>query len=181
MLDTSISFPVVEARRWGRAGGAQRHGAAVPSGARGGAGRVGGHRGGPPVRRVSPERPRLDRPVQRRRSRRAGRPVSPPRLVPPPDARRDRSPHLRAAPGAPRVGATAPRAPPRDARRRPGAVALLDLPVPAPASFTWIGIVALIALVTTGGFIVGSTVASKAGSNAVLTPSRAPSRRTVTG
>src|SRR6058998_1284430 len=120
MLDTSPS-PSPRGVEVGRAGGAERHGTAVPSGAGSGAGRMEGGGGRPPVRRVAPERPRLDGPLRARRPVLPGRSVAPPGELPPSDRCRDRGHDLRAPPH---------RAPSGEGRREPGPVPLLDLPVP---------------------------------------------------
>src|ERR1700726_3793935 len=74
-----------------RAGGAVGHGAAVPSGARGGPGWLEGHRGGWPARCVEAERPQLDRSLRARRTGLSRRSLPPPRDLSPSNAPRDRS------------------------------------------------------------------------------------------
>src|SRR5919109_4320133 len=112
MLDTSPSPSPGGGEEVGRAGGAERHGTAVPSGAGGGAGRMEGGGGGPPGGGLPSEPPRLDRPVRTRRPVGPGRPVPSSRQLSPSDRRPGRGDDLRGSTGAPRVGTEADRAPP---------------------------------------------------------------------
>src|SRR6266513_5189 len=132
MVYTSPSLPRSAGEEVGRAGGAQRHGTAVPSGARGGAGRLEGGRGGPPGGGFPPDPPRMDRPLRARRPVLACRPVPPAKQLPTSDGRRGRSGDLRAPQGAPWVGAPPDRAPAGSRRGGAGPVPLVDLPMPAP-------------------------------------------------
>src|SRR5438270_5755482 len=113
-----------------RAGGAVGHGAAVPSGARGGTGRLEGHRGRSPPRGVQAERPQLDRSLRAGRTGLPRRSLPPPRDLSPPDASRHRGPDLRDAKEASRVGTSPHRAPTGQGRREPGSFAILHLPLP---------------------------------------------------
>jgi hypothetical protein len=131
MLDTAHLLPRSRAKEVGRAGGAERHGTAVPGRTRRRSGRVEGGRGRPPRRGLPPERPRMDRALRAWGAVLARRPVAPAEQLPPPDPRRDRGPHLRAAPRTPRVGTEADRTPPQQGRGRARAVALVHLQVPA--------------------------------------------------
>jgi hypothetical protein len=86
MLDTAHLVQEV-----GRAGGAQRHGTAVPGRARGHPGRLEGRRGRRAPRRLPPGRPRLDRPLRARGSGLARRPITPARFLSP--SRKTRGAH----------------------------------------------------------------------------------------
>src|SRR5919106_1581793 len=113
----------------GRAGGAERRGAEVPSGPGGGPGWLEGDRGRRPPGRVPPERAQLDRPLRGRRARGARRSVPSPERLSPPDPRRDGGPDLRAPTGASGMGTPPDRASARPSRGGAGALALGDLPL----------------------------------------------------
>src|SRR5919106_5070031 len=115
----------------GRAGGAERRGAEVPSGPGGGPGWLEGDRGRRPPGRVPPERAQLDRPLRGRRARGARRSVPSPERLSPPDPRRDGGPDLRAPTGASGLGTPPDRASARPPRGGAGALSLGDLSVPA--------------------------------------------------